>query len=123
MTDKGLSHLNLDSLVSRFVENCLAQDRALLYSEYAEYGRLYKRMRAIEDELKGRSGDQRRALSILYSHSNAQVRFQAAGATLALEPGLARQIIESIANSNRFPHAGYAGMMLDALDSGTFKPT
>ena len=62
------------------------------------------------------------ALTVLYEHGNAQVRLQAAGATLAVEPGTARRVMEAIAASKTFPQAGHAGMTLDALDRGIFKP-
>ena len=110
MIKSKLPKLNTNSLVDRFAKIAIGQDRALLYSELAEYNRLYKEMRAIEDELKGRLGDQRRALLTLYSHDNAQVRLQAAGATLAVEPSAARELIEAIASSRKHPQAGYAGM-------------
>lgn len=80
-------------------------------------------MRAVEQELQARPGDQRRALLALYTHSNAQVRLQAAGATLAVAPAVARDLIETIASSREFPQAGDAGMTLWNLDRGVFKPT
>jgi hypothetical protein len=74
-------------------------------------------------ELKARDGDQRRALLKLYDHPNAQVRLKATKATLAVAPEVARRMLETIAESREFPQAGEAGMSIDNLDAGIFKPT
>lgn len=110
-------------LVDRFALICVAQDEALLYSDIAGFNRLFDKMRAVADQLKGRPGDQRGALTALYDHENAQVRLQAARATLAVAPKEARKLIETIANGRKFPQAGDAGMTISNLDSGVFKPT
>ena len=110
-------------LVDYFAEISLAQDQALLRSEIVKYNRLFDQMRAVEKELKARQDDQRRALLALYSHPNAQVRLQAARATLVVAPEAARQLIETISNSPKFPQAGDAGMTLWNLDRGMFKPS
>jgi hypothetical protein len=80
-------------------------------------------MDAIEEELKVRPGDQRRALIPLYNHPNVQVRLKSAIATLALAPDAARRQIQDIADSRDYPQAGDAGMTLDCLDRGIFRPT
>jgi hypothetical protein len=51
-----------------------------------------------------------------------QVRLQAAKRTLTVAPQAARQVIESISESDWFPQAGEAGMTLSNLESGLFKP-
>jgi hypothetical protein len=48
---------------------------------------------------------------------------QAARATLAVEPAAARSVIESIAQGRKFPQAGDAGMTIENLDSGFYKPS
>jgi len=80
-------------------------------------------MEAVEEELKMREGDQRQALLQLYHHANTQVRLAAAKATLAVAPEAARRTIEAIAASRDYPQAGDAGMTLDSLERGIFKPT
>jgi hypothetical protein len=112
-----------DQLVDRFAEICISQDQALLYSDIAKFNRLYDQMVVVREELKRRSGDQRRALLILYDHENAQVRLQAARASLAVAPAEARRVVETIAGSRKFPQAGDAGMTLVNLDRGIFKPS
>jgi hypothetical protein len=123
MTQTSLGSMSDDQLVDRFGAICVEQDQALLHSEIARFNRLYSKMAAIRDELKQRQGDRRRALVKLYDHPNAQVRLQAARATLAVAPKEARSVIETLANSRKYPQAGDAGMTLENLDSGFFKPT
>jgi hypothetical protein len=115
--------MTVDQLVQRFTAIALDQDRALLRNEYAKFNRLFSEMEAIKHELKARAGDQRRALLLLYDHPNAQVRLKAVKATLAVEPDGARRMLELIADSREYPQAGEAGMTIDNLDSGVFKPT
>lgn len=112
----------IDELVERFAAIAIEQDRALLYSEIAKYNRLYDQLMAVEEKLKGRSNDQRRALLQLYEHPNWQVRLMAAHATLAIEPEAGRGMLEIIAASRHYPQAGAAGMSLDSLDRGIYKP-
>jgi len=119
----NLMALTANALVDRFAEICLAQDEALLYSNIAKFNRLYEKMAAIRDELKSRPGDQRTTLTALLSHENAQVRLQAARATLAVAPEAALNVIKAIASGRKFPQAGDAGMTLDNLERGIFKPT
>lgn len=117
-----LENMSDQELVDRFAEICIAQDRALLYSEIAKFKPLYNQMRAVEEELKNRPGDRRRALLGLYDHQSAQVRLQAAKATFAVAPGAARNLIETIANSRKRPQSGDAGMTISNLDRGIYKP-
>jgi hypothetical protein len=80
-------------------------------------------MEEVKGELKARAGDERRALLRLYDHPNAQVRLKAVKATLAVAPERARRMLEIIAESREYPQAGDAGMTIDALDQGIFRPT
>ncbi len=80
-------------------------------------------MMEVSNELKGRPGDQRRALMTLYDHPNMQAQLQAAKLTLAVAPDEARRKIEFIASSGWLPQSGDAGMCLFNLDRGIFKPT
>jgi hypothetical protein len=123
MNSREIAQMSVERLVARFSEVCIDQDQALLYSDIAKFNRLYSQMVAIRDELKSRPGDQRRALLSLFDHENAQVRLQAARAALAVEPAAARSVIESIANGRKFPQAGDAGMTIENLDSGFYKPS
>ena len=123
MTDVGLAKLTIEELIERFATLGLDQHEAILDDDNERFARLFWQMEAVEDELKSRQRDQRRALTRLYDHRNAQVRLCAAKATLAVAPEEARRLIEKIAKSHEFPQAGDAGMTLRALDEGIFKPT
>lgn len=118
-----LDAMTVDQLVERFAAITVAQDDALLGHEFAKFNRLYDRMKEVSDELKNRSGDQRRALMKLYDYPNMQVQLQAARFTLAVAALEARQKLEAIVASQWFPQAGDAGMSLLNLDRGIFKPT
>lgn len=123
MTASKIGDMSAAQLVERFADICIEQDRALLYSDIAGFNRLYGKMAAIRDELKSRPGDQRRALTALFGHENAQVRLQAARATLAVAPEEALEVIKVIASGRKYPQAGDAGMTLDNLERGIFKPS
>lgn len=118
-----LSTIETNDLVRRFAEITREQDKALLTGQTAKFNRLFADMKAVHDELKGRPGDQRRALMRLYEFPNMQVRLQAAKLTLAVAPAEARSQLQAIADSKWFPQAGDAGMSLSNLDDGIFKPT
>jgi uncharacterized protein DUF2019 len=115
--------LSVDQLVQQFVALGLAQFEAELNSDIPQYNRLFRQMMSVEHELKRRPGDQRRALLRLYDHPNVQVRLAAVKSTLAVAPDAARRKLQEIADSREFPQAGDAGMSLDNLDRGIFKPT
>lgn len=114
--------LSTKELVDRFAELCVAQNQAMLYSDSAKVNRLIKQMWVVEDELKSRPGDQRRALLALFNHENPQVRLMAARANLAIMPEAARKVVETIADGPKIPQAGDAGMTISNLDSGLYKP-
>ena len=123
MTARKLSDLGVPELAERYARNGVEQDDAILRDENRRFRRLFSEMRAIEDELRGRAGDQRRALLALFDHPNLQVQLNAAKATLALEPVLGRAKIEEIRKKKWAPQGGDAGMTIYALDEGIFKPT
>jgi len=117
-----LESLSIDELVDHFAQICAEQDQALFDDEYAKFNKLYKEMDVVDKEIRARGVDARLALLQLYKNPNMQVRLQAARRTLGVAPHAARQLIEDIAGSGWFPQAGDAGMTLDNLDSGFFKP-
>jgi hypothetical protein len=123
MKRTNLRKMTVDQLVGRFAMIAVDQDDALLANDYAEVTRLFWQLESVEDELKLRDGDQRRALLRLYDHPNMQVRLKAVKATLAVAPPRARQMLQAIADSRHYPQAGEAGMSLLNLERGIFKPT
>lgn len=118
---KRIDEMTVEQLVERFTAIALAQDDAILMDE--KFNKLFDQMEAVEQELKGRHGDQRRALLRLYDHPNAQVPLTAAKARLAVAPKAAQRLLEMIASIEVGPQKGDAGMTLVALDRGIFKPT
>jgi len=123
MIRKRPKSMSVDELVNRFIEICLAQDKALIANEIAKFNRHYDRMVEVRDELKSRPGDQRSSLLKLFDHPNMQVQLVAAKSTLAVAPEAARRKLEEIAGSGWFPQAGDAGMSIRNLDHGVFKPS
>ena len=122
MRQADLKSMTVDQLVDRFAEIGVAQDQALLYDEIGKFNRLFDQMHLVDIELRARGLAARLALLRLFDNQNMQVRLQAAKWSLGVAPEAARQVIESISESNWFPQAGDAGMTLSNLDLGIFKP-
>jgi hypothetical protein len=108
------------ALVTHFLSIGLAQYDAARIADTTKYNRLYRKMDDVVNELKRKSGDQRRALLPLLDHQNVQVRMMAAHAVLTISPALARKAFESVRDSQIFPQAMDAGMTIRALDNGTY---
>ncbi|MEP9369060.1 DUF2019 domain-containing protein [Xanthobacter sp. VNH20] len=119
---RNINEMQTDDLVEEHAHIGVLQYSALDDSDIRKYNRLFEEKVKIEDEMKARSGDQRRALMVLYGYPNMQVRLNAATATLAVAPEAARRLIEEIYASGWPPQAYDAGMLLSSLDDGTFNP-
>jgi hypothetical protein len=111
-----LSCLPDSELLARFEKLCVEQYNALDRQEYAAFNRRYDRIQAI-------IVDQRRILLQLFGHPNMQVRLTAARATLAVDYLAARREIQEIAASKWYPQAGDAGISLENIDTGFFRPS
>jgi hypothetical protein len=118
---KEYEGLSDQQLVARFAEVGISQDQALLSMEISRFNKLFDEMVRIQEVLRTRAGDQRRLLLPLYSHSNMQVRLNAAKATWGVDQQAARAQLEAIAASKHNPQAGDAGMALWAIDEGISK--
>ncbi|MGH6838728.1 MAG: DUF2019 domain-containing protein [Methylocella sp.] len=118
----NLEEMTVNELVDRIAEIRVTQDQALLYGEAGHFRKLDWQMKDVDTELRARGQDARCPLQKLYDHPNMQVRLQAAKRTLAAARQAARQVIESVSDSNWFPQAGEAGMTLSNLNSGFFEP-
>jgi hypothetical protein len=123
MKTPQLRNVPLRKLYERFIFASVDQHKSLVAGDHTSYNRLFEEVVAIEKELKRRGEDERRALVSLFSDPSAQVRLNAAIATLALEPEAARQALQLISDRNEYPQAPYARDMLWALDKGTYKPS
>jgi hypothetical protein len=123
MKQANVEDMTAAQLVEYFTAIALAQDEAMRIDDNAAFKRLFFQMEAVEEELKGRKGDQRRALLCLLDHPNAQVRLKSAIATLALAPLAARQALQVISDRQEYPQAADARGMMRAVDDGTFTPS
>lgn len=122
MKNTNLDNLTIVQLVERFAALGIEEDKAVFDDDNAKYNRLYWQMDAVEQELKRRPGDQRRALLPLFDHPNLWVRLMAAKTTLAVAPEAARKMLRAIESWGRQPYAGDAGICLVNLDRGIFVP-
>src|SRR6185312_11078747 len=102
-----LNGMTVPQLVERFAALALGQFTAELHGETEKYNRLFRELVATEQELKGRTGDQRVALVSLFEHPNAQVRLMAAELTLTVARASACRTQE-IWDKNEFPQATFA---------------
>jgi len=123
MRQFALHDMTVEQLVEAFTTMALEQDEAILEDENTKYNRLYDRMEALKQEMKGRAGDQRRALLPLLGHKNAQVRLKAAIATLAIDLDAARNALHEISNRNEYPQAADARRMMRSVDEGRYVPS
>ncbi|MCR4266098.1 DUF2019 domain-containing protein [Nitratireductor sp. ZSWI3] len=122
MKPKDLESLSTERLVSLFTEICTAQYEAELDLDTRRLNRLFDQMMQVVRELKRRPGDQRSALSVLYTHKNIQVRLKAAIHTLAVHGAQARRVLEEVAAQTGYPQSGDARWMLRAVDEGSYEP-
>jgi hypothetical protein len=122
MRERDLLGKSVDQLVELFADYGLQQDRAIRQGVVQKHKRLFTEMFAVGGELKKRGPAARLALTKLFDHPNFQVRLQAAQETLAVAPEAARQVIAAISESAHFPQAADAGICLDDLAAGIFKP-
>jgi hypothetical protein len=116
-----LEEMTVDELVDRFAEIGVAEDQALLCGEHKKFNRLFTQMNEVDQELRRRGLEARRALIQLFDHPNMQARLQAAKWSLGVAPDVARKVIEEIPASQWQPQAMEAGMTLWNLDEGIFK--
>lgn len=113
---------SVQHLVEQFTAIALVQHDASRKYQIARYNRLYDQMMEVENELKSREGDQRRALLPLLASRDIHVRLKAALALLAVAPDSARTVLESIRDFGLLPYSLDATMMLGSLDDGTYIP-
>ncbi|WP_102961095.1 DUF2019 domain-containing protein [Mangrovicella endophytica] len=121
-TRKSLSVASIDEIVSEYISIGLAEAAAIEDDDNRRFNRLATRLFALTAELKRRDGDQRRALVSLLKHDNAQVRLNAAHATLVVAPREAREQLEMIARYEAGHQALAAGMALTMLNDGRYVP-
>jgi hypothetical protein len=123
MTNRKLEVWADDELVGSFEIWAKAHGQAVINGDVPAANRTYRKLDAVDKELRSRGLSARRQMLRLLDHPELPVRYYAAKKLLALEPLRARSIIEDVATCPFVPLAGAAGMTLHALDQGIFKPT
>jgi hypothetical protein len=123
MNNRDLKHMSEAALITQFRSHALEQEAALLDSDTAKYNRLYKKIQAIDSELRARGSEARKALLVLLDDPNLRVRFEAARRCLAVDRERAIEALNGIVASHQMPEEGWAGMTLQLLSDGIFKPT
>lgn len=121
--DAVLESLTVEQLVAAFEAAGLEQSHAELYGKISKYNRLFRKMVAIQVELKSRDRDQRSALVPLLDHPNPQVRYMAAEYTLFVAPAASRKALKDLSDKNIYPQAANARGTLWSLEAGRRKPT
>uniref|UniRef100_Q07QC9 DUF2019 domain-containing protein n=1 Tax=Rhodopseudomonas palustris (strain BisA53) TaxID=316055 RepID=Q07QC9_RHOP5 len=117
MSGTSNSTMTAGELLDRYIELSIQQGTAIDLSDGSQINRLGSKIFRINDELKSRSGDQRRILFGLLSHQNPYVRYNAATSLIRIFPVEARNVLQTIADSKWYPLAGHAGMYLHMLDT------
>jgi hypothetical protein len=122
-----------DQLVKLFVEISIEQADALEINDVRAFKRLYKKLESVRKTLRARGIESRRTLvplldyprptSPYFIHRTGQVRLNAAKELLAVVPEKARATLEDLAARGPMAQSGNAGMCLQFLDDGVFKPT
>jgi hypothetical protein len=118
-----LKSLTVEQLVAAFEAAGIEQSHAELSNKISKYNRLFRKMVAIQEELKARDGDQRSALVPLLDHPNPQVRYMAAEYTLLVAPTASRQALQDLSDKNIYPQAANARGTLRSLAIGRRQPT
>jgi hypothetical protein len=118
-----MENMSIEELIGSFETLCLEQYKADMTFDMPRYNKAFNDMIAVSDELRGRSGDQRRDLATLYTHPNEQVRLKAAIHTLAVLPDEAQAILQKLIDDRIHPQAADAIGILRAFREGTYIPT
>lgn len=117
-----LRAMSLDALLERFEEICLVADEVRIdpFEEgIQKRNQCIRALDAVNEELKARGPDARRALMRFYSHYNYEVRLRAAKFSYRAAPEAARRCLEALEALSPPPQAFDAGMTLAAIDDGT----
>lgn len=133
MTNRQYSDMSDEQLAQAFVEISIKEADAMGLRNSREVNRLIKQLRSVEETLRARGPESRKVLVPLLKYSGipspfakdleAQVRLNAAKELLAVAPEQARRTLEDLAAHGPSAQSGSAGMCLQFLDDGIFKPT
>ena len=122
MSASNLGNSDNAELITAFANAAKDMGEAVLDSDNGRANRLFRHMEQIDSILRQRGRQSRLLLVPLLDHQNRFVRYYAAQYLLGLVPNRARAILEWNAKFKFDAIAGDAGMTLDNLDSGFYKP-
>jgi len=117
-----LDGLSDDELVDRFTLAAKNMGAAVQDSDTREANRMYHLMRGIDSVLRSRGRVARLKLLPLLDDKDRFVRYYSAKKLLGIVPDRARAVIEWNHKYRFDAIAGDAGMTLENLDSGFYKP-
>ena len=123
MARQHLSKLSDDELVDSFESWALAHGKAVVDGDVPAANRTYKKLDAVNKAVKTRGLEARKQLFKLLDHPEFSVRFYTAKSIFALNPVRARAVIDDVVARGPDSLRLAAGMTLQALDDGIFKPT
>ena len=129
MTDYPYSEMSNEQLAKAFVDISIKQAYATGRRDARASDKLIRDLQAIEETLRARGPEARKVLKPLLSYGpgslqqTAQVRLNAAKELLAVVPDEARATLEELVEHGPSFQSGSAGMCLQLLDDGVFKPT
>jgi len=133
MSEDRYSDMTNDQLAHAFLKISIDEADALGRSKMRVVNKLVKHLQAVEAVLRTRGPEARKVLVPLLTYQPgslrlfadqiAQVRLNAAKELLAVVPDQARATLEDLAARGPSFQSGSAGMCLQLLDDGVFKPT
>ncbi|HKW53861.1 MAG TPA: DUF2019 domain-containing protein [Stellaceae bacterium] len=133
MTDYPYSGMSDEQLAKAFIDISIKQADATGRRDARASSKVIKHLQAIKEILRARGPEARKVLVPLLSYrpgslqlfanQTAQVRLNAAKELLAVVPDEARAALEELAERGPSFQSGSAGMCLQLLDDGVFKPT
>ena len=133
MTNRQYSEMSDEQLAQAFVEISIKQADSIGLRRARTTNKLFEELRSVAETLRARGLAARTVLVPLLRYSDArssfakelkaQVRLNAAKELLAVVPDEARATLEELVEHGPSFQSGSAGMCLQLLDDGIFKPT
>jgi hypothetical protein len=103
--------------------SAIRQGDAVITDDHRTYNRLYRQVKAIDDEFRARGPIVRRAIVRLFDDPNPYVRLNAGIWGYAVDPERAQATLQALRESNFLLPAADAGMFLRAIEKGEYTPS
>lgn len=117
-----LDRMTIDELLARFVTISRQQYPLTLNDNFNGYNALFRKLTAIDNELRRRGIEARLALTRLFDHPNIQVRLNAAEHSLAVARQSSLAVLRQITKEDIGPFRLAAGMTVALVEDGTIVP-